>query len=179
MSTIIAHIMARDAEEGAYNDSTHIRLLLTFLTLVTFGLTAVSILLFIRFRRRMAERRSSLPLYEEAIQRPSSARSNHRRLVVRPENDYVYQEKQMLMACSDAPPPTSPVPEIRITFPEDMDLAGRPQSGRIVVVHVGDSTVGYSPYDEKLPPYQQSESDRFQSLDLERIGGLKEKEYYH
>ncbi|GAM86076.1 hypothetical protein ANO11243_040860 [Dothideomycetidae sp. 11243] len=71
----------------------------------------------------------------------------------------------------------SPVPEIRITLPEEMDHTGNRRSGRVVVVHVGESTVGYEPYDEKLPPYQHSESERFQSLDLDRIGGLKEKEF--
>lgn len=83
----------------------------------------------------------------------------------------------MLLATSDAPPPMSPVPEIRITLPEEMDHTGNRRSGRVVVVHVGESTVGYEPYDEKLPPYQHSESERFQSLDLDRIGGLKEKEF--
>ena len=30
--------------------------------------------------------------------------------------------------------------------------------------------------DENLPAYQQSDAERFQSLDLDRIGGLKELE---
>ena len=83
----------------------------------------------------------------------------------------------MLLASSDPLPTQNSLPEIRITFPEETDLSGGRQSGRTVIVHVGDSTVGFAPYDEKLPAYQQSETDRFQSLDLDRIGGLKEKEY--
>jgi len=41
-----------------------------------------------------------------------------------------------------------------------------------------DAAVGLEPVaddHEQLPPYQQAEGGRFQSLDLERIGGLKEK----
>jgi len=78
------------------------------------------------------------------------------------------------LANSDAPL-SSPVPEIRITFPEEVDTEGKRQSGRVVVVHVGDTSLGMEPHSNDLPAYQVSESDRFHSLDLERIGGLKEK----
>jgi len=107
----------------------------------------------------------------------TSTSSNHRRVTVRPSDSIVvYQEKQSLIANSEAPP-TSPVPEIRITFPEELDDGGKRKSGRVVVVRVGEHSIGLEPVsEEKLPPYQQDESDRFQSLDLERIGGLKEKE---
>ncbi|KAK4943133.1 hypothetical protein LTR28_008530, partial [Elasticomyces elasticus] len=80
-----------------------------------------------------------------------------------------------------APPPSSPnsIPEIRITFPEEVDeVTGKRQAGRVVVVRVGDSTMGLEPYDEEkeeLPVYQrQNPEERFHSLDLDRIGGLKE-----
>jgi len=88
---------------------------------------------------------------------------------------YVAQEKQTLIDNSFSPP-GSPIPEIRITFPEEVDEAGKRKSGRVVVVRVGEHTVGMEPVNENLPPYQQSESERFQSLDLDRMGGLKEKE---
>ena len=110
-------------------------------------------------------------MYEE--KRPAS---NHRRVAVRPsESIYVYQEKQSLIENSDAPPSAS-VPEIRITFPEETDDVGKRQSGRVVVVHVGETSMGLEPFSENLPAYQTSEADRFQSLDLDRIGGLKEKD---
>lgn len=86
----------------------------------------------------------------------------------------VYEEKQNLIANSTGPPPST-VPEIRITFPEEFDDAGRRQSGRVLVVRVGDHSVGLEPLQEELPPYQRHSADRFQSLDLDRIGGLKEK----
>ena len=77
-----------------------------------------------------------------------------------------------------ASPPQSPIPEIRITFPEEEDAAGKRQSGRVVVVRISEQGgLGLEPYNgESLPPYQSSESGRFESLDLDRIGGLKEVE---
>ena len=80
----------------------------------------------------------------------------------------------------DASPPSSPkspVPEIRITFPEEEEEGGRRKSGRVVVVRISETGgVGLEPYtDDHLPPYQNSDAERFQSLDLDRIGGLKEK----
>jgi len=136
--------------------------------------------LFLLRRARLSRKEEELPLYNE---KPTSRRHNRHRLTIiappfnkRSESIYVVQEKQDLIANSSSPP-SSPVPEIRITFPEEVDEFGKTQSGRVVVVRVGDHSVGMEPLDEKLPPYMQSESDRFQSLDLERIGGLKEKAY--
>lgn len=73
------------------------------------------------------------------------------------------------------PSPTTEVPEIRITFPEEFDASGKRQSGRVVVVRVGETSIGLEPVvgEEKLPAYETD--GRFQSLDLERIGGLGEK----
>lgn len=74
-------------------------------------------------------------------------------------------------------PPSAAVPEIHITFPDEESKAGM-QKGRVVVVHITDSgSVGMEPLrQETLPPYQKEDADRFQSLDLERIGGLREKD---
>lgn len=70
------------------------------------------------------------------------------------------------------------MPEIRITFPEEEDEAGKSKSGRVVVVRISETGgLGLEPYSyEKLPAYQQSDAERFQSLDLDRMGGLKELE---
>ena len=72
--------------------------------------------------------------------------------------------------------PRSPVPEIRITFPEEDDSGNKCTSGRVVVVKMSEKgAVGLEPFiDDHLPTYQKSE--RLESLDLERMGGLKEKE---
>ena len=68
---------------------------------------------------------------------------------------------------------TSPVPEIRITFPEEDGKNG--QGGRVVSVRVSEmGSIGLEPYDaEPLPVYERTEQG-FQNLDLERMGGLKE-----
>lgn len=90
----------------------------------------------------------------------------------------MYKEKETLIS-EPGSPPASPIPEIRITFPEEEDEAGKRKSGRVVVVRISETGgVGLEPYnDEHLPPYQRIESERFESLDLDRIGGLKELEH--
>jgi hypothetical protein len=72
----------------------------------------------------------------------------------------------------------SAVPQIRVTFPDDDEHTGQPRPGRVVVVHVTDTgSVGMSPLQSgPAPPYQQADAERFQSLDLERMGGLREKD---
>lgn len=128
---------------------------------------------------RKAKKEAELPVYEKR-------QSNHRRLTITAtpfgrgrESVLVYSEKQDLISNSSSPPP-SPVPEIRITFPDEVDEAGKRQSGRVVVVRVGEHSVGLEPLQEDLPPYQRDNTGRFDSLDLDRIGGLKEKDdkYY-
>lgn len=172
MSSGFISLVVRDDSSQATFNPTMADLLIVLLVLVLVALLSVLALYFIRNRKRR-QMEEGLPLYDE---KRSSIRSNHRRITVRPsESIYVYQEKQNLIANSEAPP-LSPIPEIRITFPEEVDDAGKRQSGRVVVVRVGETGVGMEPVTENLPPYQQSDSDRFQSLDLERIGGLKEKE---
>jgi len=166
----INNIVARGANATTADNSS---VFIALVALISVLIVALSIIatVYIRHRRR-ARSEQSLPLYSDS---KSSGRSNHRRITVRPtESVYVYQEKLNLLTNSDAPL-SSPVPEIRITFPEEVDTEGKRQSGRVVVVHVGDTSLGMEPHSNDLPAYQVSESDRFQSLDLERIGGLQEK----
>jgi len=152
-------------------------LLIALLVVVIAGLLLVAALFFLRHYRKAqkAQGNDELPMYNE--KKPS----NHRRLTIttspgkRGDSIYVYDEKRNLMETSCSTP-TSPIPEIRITFPEEVDETGKKQSGRVVVVRVGDHSVGLEPLQEELPPYQKDPSDRFQSLDLDRIGGLKEKD---
>ncbi|KAK4631051.1 hypothetical protein CLAFUW4_03335 [Fulvia fulva] len=152
-----------------------VNLLVVLLVLLIFALLLVAGLLFLRHRRRVARKQLALPQYDEKRLSNASTLSSHRRVMVRPsESVYVYQEKQSLVENSDSPP-QSPLPEIHITFPEEVDAAGKRKSGRVVVVRVGDTGVGLEPVDDTLPAYRQNEGDRFQSLDLERIGGLVEK----
>ncbi|KAF1938838.1 hypothetical protein EJ02DRAFT_270675 [Clathrospora elynae] len=172
----INHLVARDQDSGL--TSTHLALLTSLMMVVLLALVLIGGLLFLRSMRRarkQAEVDPELPLYEKR-------QSSHNRLTITTmpykgrESVVVYSEKQNLMDS----PPASPVPEIRITFPDEVDEAGKQQSGRVVIVRVGEHSVGLEPVNDDLPPYQRDSSDRFDSLDLDRIGGLKEKDskYY-
>lgn len=163
---------------AALPDRTMINLLVVLLVLLCVALFLVAGLLYLRYRRRARKQNATLPPYddddEEKRMSSISTTSSHRRVMVRPrESIYVYQEKQNLIANSSSPPP-SPLPEIHITFPEEFDESGKRTSGRVVVVRVGDNGVGLEPV-EGLPAYQTDDDKRFESLDLDRIGGLVEK----
>ena len=159
-------------------------LLIALVVLLFLGLTLTAALFVLRNRRKakQLEKLADLPFQAQA---PSSKPSNHRRLTVT-ASPYgrnskpidIYTEKEIMVDDSSRPDsPSSPLPEIRITFPEEEDEAGKRKSGRVVVVRVSENGgVGLEPYnDDHLPPYQKSDAERFQSLDLDRIGGLKEK----
>ncbi|PWY78687.1 hypothetical protein BO83DRAFT_213248 [Aspergillus eucalypticola CBS 122712] len=150
-------------------------LLISLLVLILLGLALVGALLVLR-RKRLNREQSELPVHN------GQCVPNHRRFTVsaspnaKTESVLVYDEKRSLIENSSSPPP-SPVPEIRITFPEEEDESGKRKSGRVVVVRITDAGgVGLEPCNEELPPYQSSDAERFQSLDIERMGGLKEKE---
>lgn len=169
------NLLKRDEDDGL--NSTHLTLLVTLVLLVLLGVASITGLLFLRSLRRArkhAEANPELPVYEK---RQSNV--NGLTITAMPykgrESVITYSEKHSLMDS-----PTSPVPEIRITFPDEVDESGKHQSGRVVVVRVGDHSVGLEPLQENLPAYQQNASDRFDSLDLDRMGGLKEKndKYY-
>lgn len=170
------------SEDGDGSNNMTVALLTTLAILVVLALVLMAALIYlrnIRRARKQAEQGAQLPLYEK--------RQSGRRLTITAmpygkgrESVVIYSEKQDLMN-SGASSPTSPVPEIRITFPDEVDETGKPQSGRVVVVRVGEHSVGLEPVNDDLPAYQHDASDRFDSLDLDRIGGLKEKDdkYYN
>ncbi|KAI9740218.1 MAG: hypothetical protein M1834_004796 [Cirrosporium novae-zelandiae] len=177
-------LVVRDDDTEVNNDltPTMVNLLLVLLSLVLIGLILVAALYLIRQRRATMKRADQLPLFGNQA---TTTTSNHRRLTIsatacngQSSPVYVYNEKRELLDNSNSPP-ASPVPEIRITFPEDEDDAtNKHKSGRVVIVRVSESGgVGLEPCEEdNLPPYQKTDADRFQSLDLERMGGLKEKD---
>jgi len=151
---------------------------LVFVFFALLLLTAVLSLALICLRRKRLARQQQtlLPAYHHYSHHRSASMTN-----VPPmgPNDsvFVYDEKMNLIANSSSPP-SSAVPEIRITFPDDDTESGQQKAGRVVVVHVTDTgSVGMSPLGQQnLPPYQPIDGGRFQSLDLDRIGGLREKE---
>ncbi len=150
-------------------------LLFVFFALL-FLASALSISLLYLRRKRVAREQGLLPTYHRASHRRSVSMTNVP-TIGRNDSVFVYDEKMNLIANSSSPP-SSAVPEIRVTFPDDEDHNGQSQHGRVVVVHVTDTgSVGMSPLDQdQLPPYQRSDAERFQSLDIERMGGLREKE---
>lgn len=147
-------------------------LLIALLTLVSVGMLLGGILFLIRRNRRSMK---------DLENQSHGNTRNTRQLTITatPFRDIrrSYSEKQYLMDNS-SPMPLTPdsIPEIRITFPEEEDAQGRRKSGRVVIVQVGEAGVGYvRPVpEENLPPYQQH--DGFSSVDLDKIGGLKEKD---
>jgi hypothetical protein len=155
---------------------TMVNLLIALVVLFASVALLVGILLILRQMRRtrkaeeQRELSERLPMYTEKP--ASSARSSRLTITT---SSYAVHEKETLIDSAGSPT-RGDVPEIRITFPEEVDETGKRTSGRVVVVKVGDHSVGLEPVHEDLPAYQQTENGRFQSLDLDRMGGLKEKD---
>lgn len=184
MSPINRLLVRDDSSSGAPLSPTMMNLLIALLVLILAAICLTGTLVVLRkYRKSKRQQQSELPLHNPI---PVSKKSNHRRLTItatpygrKSESSFVVSEKSAFLDQSSSPP-ASPIPEIRITFPEEEeDKTGKRKSGRVVVVRISDNGgVGLEPYQEKLPPYQSSDSDRFQSLDLDRMGGLKEKEQW-
>jgi hypothetical protein len=166
------HMVRRSSDDNGGLSNAMLDLMISLLVLVLLALALVGGLFIIRRKRQSMKKDSVLPVHNGQI--PTS----QRRLTIttgKHDSIMVYDEKRALMENSDSPPP-SPVPEIRITFPEEEDESGRRKSGRVVVVRISDAgSVGLEPCHEELPPYQTTDTGRFHSLDIERMGGLKEK----
>lgn len=175
MVNYLPKIVARDSNNDDSLSGPMVDLLISLLVLLLVALVLVGGLLVIRRKRQTKAKKqeSLLPVHN------GQCPSHERRLTItagKTDSVLVYDEKRSLMEHSDSPPP-SPVPEIRITFPEEEDESGKRKSGRMVVVRIGETgSVGLEPCHEDLPPYQSNDTGRFHSLDIERMGGLKEKE---
>ncbi|QIX01811.1 hypothetical protein AMS68_007328 [Peltaster fructicola] len=176
MSTMFSNTFIK-RDDSIPVSRTTIGLVVALIVLVVIASAAIGTLITLR-RRRNRQHQSALPMYnEKRLSAPSSASSSPRRgNKASTESIIVYQEKRNLLENSDSPP-SSPLPEIRITFPEEFDEAGKRTSGRVVVVRVGETSVGLEPLSDTPPLYEQTNSGRFQSIDLERVGGLVEKEH--
>ncbi|OAQ70143.1 hypothetical protein VFPPC_13309 [Pochonia chlamydosporia 170] len=157
-----------------------INLMLTVLGLVFFALILASLLyLFHRRRRLQRLRNGTLPTYEDVKQ------TNPHGLTIETTHNgrssvyYIGRDGQPMLQNPQSPPHSPDnVPQIHITFPDEHDEHGRAKSGRVLVVRVGDNaTVGLEPmHDEQLPAYEKEAKGQFQSIDMDRIGGLKEKD---
>ncbi|KAL8788985.1 MAG: hypothetical protein Q9213_001394 [Squamulea squamosa] len=172
-------LLVRDDAASTTLTPTMTSLLIALTVLLFTGIALIGILLVLRSHRKTKQQqRQLLPVHNSTAKKIS----NHRRLTISATSyahgakDFnIYNEKEVLNSPASSAP-SSPVPEIRITFPEEEDDSGKRKSGRVVVVRISEKGhVGLEPYhDEHLPPYGQDDAERFQSLDLDRIGGLKE-----
>jgi len=179
LSSIIARsstFVKRDSSSSGMS-TTVIDLLISLMVLVFISLLLVGALYTVRrIRQKKAIARQQLPLHNPS---EFSLNRHNRRLTIttlghgRGSSIYVYDEKNAVDSCAT---PTNEVPEIRITFPDEQDESGRRTSGRVVVVRVGDTGVGLEPLrDDQLPAYEKEGGQSFHSIDMDRIGGLKEK----
>ena len=166
----IQRLIARtgDSADSVPMTPTMMHLLIALIVLFAVGLLCIGILLILRSRRKAKQSDGN-------SSRPSS-RISHRRLAANTGPIRMPSAEKEMMLEREPQSPGSPVPEIRITFPDEEGVGEKRTSGRVVVVKISDKgSVGLEPYsDEKLPSYQEEE--RLQSLDLERMGGLREKE---
>lgn len=179
----IKNIVARG--DGTTNDSV-VNLLIAVLSLLFFGLLLIALLVLLRRMRRQQQMRSEmLPQYYDVDVKRTH---NHRGLTIQTgrmdkgrSSVIVISQDGKPMLSNPHSPPHSPdnVPQIHITFPDEHDDQGRPKSGRVLVVRVGDNAaVGLEPlHEEELPAYEQDSKSQFYAVDLEKIGGLREKEY--
>lgn len=177
----VKRLIARGDEQK--DNSSVINLLIALLVLVFVALIGFALLVLLRRRRRQQRMmKETLPQYQDV-----KRTGNHRRLTIQTGNGngrssvIVVGGHGQPMLANPHSPPHSPdnVPEIHITFPDEQDDQGRPKSGRVVVVRVGDTSVGLEPlHDEQLPAYEKESKTQFYSIDMDKIGGLKEKEFH-
>lgn len=169
-------LVARSSDD----DGNVLDYMIVLLGLLFFALVLVSMLLLLKRRRRQQALDSeTLPSYEKGLR-------NHNNLTIHTTQNgrssvLVINRDGQPMLSNPNSPPYSPdnVPEIHITFPDEHDEAGRTQSGRVLVVRVGDGgVVGLEPVrEEQLPAYEKDTKTQFYSIDMNQIGGLKEKEF--
>ena len=171
-------IAPRGDDDGDSFDQSTITMMIVVLCLVFLGLVIASVLLYLR---RVRQQRRMMPVGPP----PSYKDSRPSHLTI--ETTDKHGRSSMLVIGKDGEPmlanPRSPphspdnVPEIRITFPDEMDDTGKKQNGRVVLVRMGETSVGLEPVDdEPLPAYEKETNSPFYSIDMEKIGGLKEKE---
>ncbi|GJC95602.1 hypothetical protein CH63R_02460 [Colletotrichum higginsianum IMI 349063] len=186
----IQNLITRDASSGVVrrddDGSNMLNLMIVVLALVFFALLLVSTLFLMRRIRKQQRQEAMLPTYQEV--KGGGAR-NHHNLTIQTSQDgrssvlYIGQDGRSPMLQNPQSAPHSPdnVPEIHITFPDEQDEGGRRKSGRVLVVRVGDGgSVGLEPVrDEQLPAYEKDSKSQFYSVDMDSIGGLREKERFN
>jgi hypothetical protein len=168
MSSHITTIFRRDEYDPSWSPTT-LDLLIVLVSLSFAGLVSVGLIYAVRkYQTHRSARHNTLPSYN-----PRNIRDLN--IHAPPYSQSYYDEK----TGSPRSPVTSPVPEIRITFPDDVDHEGRQLKGRVVVVRVGERGVGLEPIkdEEQLPRYER-DGKKWDELDMDLMGGLKEKKEF-
>ncbi|KFY99699.1 hypothetical protein V500_01303 [Pseudogymnoascus sp. VKM F-4518 (FW-2643)] len=170
MSSYTSPLLRREDYEDGWSPLT-LDLMIVLVSLSFAGLLSVGLIYAVRkYQAHRASRHTTLPSYH--------TRNIHDLHVAAPP---YYDEKRRHSSGSSSAGsgPSSPVPEIRITFPDDVDGEGRQLKGRVVVVRVGEKGgVGLEPVrDEQLPRYER-DGKKWDELDMELMGGLKEKKEF-
>lgn len=154
-------------------------LMIAFLGVAFFGLVLVAMLVMLRrMRHRQVVPEDTLPQYND-IKHSGGCNTNRLTIQTADGRSSILVVNGRPMLADPNSPPHSPnnIPEIHITFPDEHDENGRRQGGRVVVVRVGEATIGLEPMkEEQLPAYEKESSNGFYSIDMDNIGGLKEKD---
>ncbi|OBT48134.1 hypothetical protein VE00_01016 [Pseudogymnoascus sp. WSF 3629] len=162
-------LLRREDYEAGWSPLT-LDLMIVLVSLSFAGLVSVGLIYAVRkYQSHRASRHTTLPSYQ--------TRNIHDLHVAAPP--YYDEKRRHSGSSSPGSGPSSPVPEIRITFPDDVDGQGRQLKGRVVVVRVGEKGgVGLEPVrDEQLPKYER-DGKKWDELDMELMGGLKEKKEF-
>jgi len=168
-----------EVDQGLDDNRKTINMLIGVLSLVFVGLVLATCLIYIRRmrqQRRILRSAGILPTYADATQPGTftiATTDKHGRSSVL----VIGRDGQPMLTNPRSPPNSlDNVPEIRITFPDEQDDAGRTKNGRVLVVRMGEATVGLEPVkEEQLPAYEKETNSQFYSIDMDKIGGLKEK----
>lgn len=168
-----------DDDDDSVGDNSVINSLVIVLAIiVALGLCLLGTLLVLRRIRRQRDQAAKPPQYSDVVHE----NKNHHHLTIETKDgrsSVILYNNPMLANPNSPPHSPDNVPEIHITFPEEEDsTTGKRKSGRVVVVRVGDNAaVGLEPLDEdQLPAYEKESNGSFYSIDMDDIGGLREKE---
>ncbi|KAI2612602.1 uncharacterized protein GGS25DRAFT_476103 [Hypoxylon fragiforme] len=181
-SNIIARgntiLYGRDTTLGVEESDTAVDLMIAFLGVSFFALVMVALLLVLRRAKRERQMQNeTLPHYNDI--KHDGNHTRHLTIQTADGRSSILVLNGRPMLADPNSPPHSPnnVPEIHITFPDEQDENGRSKKGSVVVVRVGETSVGLEPVkDEQLPAYEKESSTGFYSIDMDQIGGLKEKD---
>jgi hypothetical protein len=185
LALLASRVMARDdtttSDSSNMDQQRTLNYAIVVLGLVFFGLLLVmTLLMFRRLKRQQQMRAEALPVYQSA-----KRNANHQGLTIQTTSNgrssiLVINKDGQPMLMNPESPPHSPdnIPEIHITFPDEQDEQGHKKSGRVVVVRLGEhATVGLEPVrEEPLPAYEKEAKSQFYSINMDHIGGLKEKD---